>query len=138
MPAYPCSFCALGKPLSLNNVPCILRSTRACSMAPLSSWTQQVFSALPPSHSHVAILSSLGLFLNFQAYSGFFSDDPLSLPSISPTIQRPHIPHQPPLPPLTPNRHLQLVKWVLHHIIRIQLIYLSHNLIYIRLLRFRE
>ena len=49
-----------------------------------------------------------------------------------------HITHQPPLKLLTPYRHLQLIKRVLHHIIRVQLIHLPHDGIHIRLARFRE
>ena len=63
-----------------------------------------------------------------------------SIPKKGPssTSLRPHITHQPPLELLTPYRHLQLIKRVLHHIIRIQLIHLPHNRIHIRLARFRE
>jgi hypothetical protein len=62
---------------------------------------------------------------------------PSPIPSL-PRVQTPHLPNQPPLPPLTPNRHLQTIKRILHHIISIQLINSPHNLIRVRLLRFRK
>lgn len=39
---------------------------------------------------------------------------------------------------LTPNRHLHLIEWVLGYIIRVQLVHLPDDQIYVRLLRFRE
>jgi len=39
---------------------------------------------------------------------------------------------------LTPYRHLQLIKRILHHIVRVQFVDLPYNHIHIRLLRLRE
>lgn len=43
-----------------------------------------------------------------------------------------------PFPCLTPHRHLQLIKWILHHVIGIQLVDPTHHCIHIRLLGFCE
>ena len=43
-----------------------------------------------------------------------------------------------PIKRLTPNRHFHLIERILHHIVRIQLIYPPQYPIDIRLLRFRE
>ncbi len=43
-----------------------------------------------------------------------------------------------PIPSLTPDRHLDLIERILHHIVRIQLIHLPNNHIHIRLMRFRK
>lgn len=39
---------------------------------------------------------------------------------------------------LTPDRHLQTIKRILHHIIRVELVHLAHDNVDIRLLRLRE
>jgi hypothetical protein len=61
---------------------------------------------------------------------------PLSL--LPSTINPPNPTLHPPLKPLTPNRHLQLVKRVLHYIIRVQLIYLPNHTLRVRLPWFGE
>ena len=45
---------------------------------------------------------------------------------------------QSPVKLFAPDRHLHCVEWVLHHIVCIQLVYLLHHCVHIRLLRLRE
>lgn len=66
------------------------------------------------------------------------NSSPTSDKETSSTSLRSHITHQTPLKLLTAYRHLQLVEGILHHIIRVQLIHLSHNRVHIRLARFGE
>lgn len=51
---------------------------------------------------------------------------------------RPDVFDQLPIKCFTPDRHLQLIEWILHHIICIQLIDPPSNHIHVRLLRLRE
>lgn len=53
-------------------------------------------------------------------------------------IQRPHIPQQLPLPRLTPNRIINGIERILHHIIGIQLVDIPNDTVDIRLQRLRE
>ncbi len=53
-------------------------------------------------------------------------------------VQRPHIPHQLAIKHLTPDRVIDLVKRVLHHVVRVQLIDLLQDRIHILLRRLRE
>ena len=61
----------------------------------------------------------------------------LSIPTIIFSLS-PDIAHKMPLKRLTPDRHLQLIKWILHNIVTIQFINPSHNYIDIGLLRLRK
>lgn len=59
-------------------------------------------------------------------------------PSLAPSPPNLDKPIQPPVKLLTPNGHLDRIKRILHDEIRIQLIYLLHHRIHIRLLGFRK
>ena len=43
-----------------------------------------------------------------------------------------------PIKSLAPNRHLRLIEWILHNVVRIKLVHPPHDDIDIRLLRLRE
>lgn len=45
---------------------------------------------------------------------------------------------QPPIKLLTSHRHLQSIERILHNVVRVEFVHLSHNGIAIRLMRFRE
>ncbi len=63
---------------------------------------------------------------------------PSYIPPSSPRVQRSQIPQQLPIKRLTADRHLCLIKRILHDVIRVELVYLPQRRVYIRLLRFRE
>lgn len=56
----------------------------------------------------------------------------------SPRVQRPQIAQQPPIKALTPDGHLRLIERILHHIIRIQLVNLPNDTVYVGLQWLRE